>query len=81
MCVCVSVCALNKQNAMNRQGEMFVFLIRQTKGRDVLAASSKLGRVRNQLVPRRTVRILIPSCANHHNAISDDKLSPIYRDN
>ena len=79
MCACV--CALKKQNAINRQGEMFVFLIRQTKGRDVLAARSKLGRVRNQLVLRRTVRILIPSCANHHNAISDDKLSPIYGDN
>lgn len=79
--VCVCVRALNKQNVINRQGKMFVFLIRQTKGRDVLAARSKFGRVRNQLVPRRTVRILIPSCANHHNAISDDKLSPIYGDN
>lgn len=60
---------------------MFVLLIRKNKGRDVLAALSKLCCVRNQLVLRRTVKILIPSCANHHNAISADKLSPIYGDN
>lgn len=55
------------------QGEMFVFVIRKTKGCDLLAARSKLGWVRNQLVLRRTVKILIPSCANHHNVISADK--------
>lgn len=60
---------------------MFGLLIRKTKGRDVLAAQSELGRARNQLVLCTTVKILIPSCANHHNAISADKLSPIYRDN
>lgn len=60
---------------------MLVLLIRKTKGRDVLAAHSKLGWVRNQLVLHTTVKILIPSCANHHNAISADKLSLIYRDN
>lgn len=74
-------CTLNKHTAINIAGAMFVLLIRQTKGRDVLAALCKLGWVRNQLVLHTTVQILIPSCANHHNTISADKLSPIYRDN
>lgn len=60
---------------------MFVFLIRKTKGCDVVAAHSKLDRARNQLMLRTTVKILIPSCANHHDAISADKLGPIYADN
>lgn len=79
--VCTLVCFLNKQNAVNMLDEMFMFVIRQTTGCNLLTASFKLGWVRNQLVLRRTVKILIPSCANHLNVISADKLSPIYADN
>jgi len=37
--------------------------------------------VRSQLVLHRTVKILVPSCANHHNVISAHKLSQICGDN
>lgn len=66
VCICTAC-------VINRQDEVFVYLIGKTKGCDVHAAYSKLGSMRNQLVLRQTVKILISPCANHHNTILAEK--------
>ena len=54
---------------------MLLFLIRETGGGGC-SLHTEPGEE-----PISAAQIVIPSCANHHDVISADKLSPIYDDN